>query len=236
MKTNETFPDMGMDPTSHLLGARSYQNYGIGFDLNLFPVASDEELLLHYIQGSVGPFIDLLVYTDLGVGWTLKPVFFEDEVDGKVATELVNEELQKRDFQNTMIQFATYYLVLGRACLVKTYSQDGGLYFNANADLTGIDCINPLTLDIGSIKNVMLDVTGEVEYIQRQEGKAASFSQDRVIYRTNNNFSRHAVLGHSPLQRCVTDLRLINSFQGIVNVWRVSMLICFVWWRLILKN
>lgn len=39
-----------------------------------YPVASDQELLSHYIYGSAGPFLDLLTYVDLGVGWTFKPI------------------------------------------------------------------------------------------------------------------------------------------------------------------
>lgn len=63
------------------------------------------------------------------------------------AIELVENEFHKRNFNNTMMQFAAYYLVLGlvlgRACLIKTYSKDGDFYFDDKSRISGI---NPMTL------------------------------------------------------------------------------------------
>ena len=59
----------------------------------------------------------------------------------------------------------------------------------------------------------MFDITGTKEYVQLQRDGEAYFSQDCVIYRTNNNLSKRSVLGNSPLQSCLTDLRLINRFS-----------------------
>lgn len=179
-----------------------------------YPVASDQELLTHYMYGSAGPFMDLLTYVDLGVGWTLKPVDFRDEDEGLEAVQRVEGELYKRDFNSTMMQFAAYYLVLGRACLIKTYDKLGDFYFDENSRVSGIDCINPLTLDMRSIREVMDDNTGKNEFIQQYKGVRSSFSQDRVVYRANNNFNKHSVRGFSSLQRCISELRLLSRFPG----------------------
>jgi len=93
-------------------------------------VATDQELLAHYVYGSAGPFIDILTYVDLGVSWNLKPVDFSDEDEGLEAVRLVEGEFYRGDFPATMMQFAAYYLVLGRSCLIKTYDKQGGFYFN----------------------------------------------------------------------------------------------------------
>lgn len=194
-----------------------------------FVVASDMELLQHYLFGCAGPFVDFLVYVDVGVGWSLKPVDFKNEDAGLEARDLVEKELVKRDFRNTMVQFATYYLVLGRACLIKTYNGLNELYFDEDSHVTGLDCINPMSLDVKSIQDVMNDTTGEKPFIQNWKGEPVSFTRDRVIYRTNNNLSRLGVWGVSPLQRCISDLRLALKFPGFrdrlarkyANIFRV---------------
>lgn len=186
-----------------------YQDY-----MANYPVASDQELLTHYMYGSAGPFIDLLTYVDLGVGWTLKPVDFDDEDEGLEAVQMVEEELHKRDFNATMMQFAVYYLVLGRACLIKTHDKLGDFYFDENSRISGIDCINPLTLDKHSVREVMDDNTGKKEFIQQYKDVRVSFTQDRVVYRANNNFNKHSAIGFSSLQRCISELRLLSRFPG----------------------
>jgi hypothetical protein len=209
-KTNntDTRPLVGNDPLDRLINRGRYYNHYSAY-LNDFQLAGEQELLMHYFYGAAGPFIDLLTYVDLGVGWSLQPVGFKDDKSGLEAKELVESEFYERDFYTTMIQFATYYLVLGRACLVKTHNQNGEFYKNAFEGVTGIDCINPLTLDIGSIRDVVGDPTGTKPF---KQSDAVFFSQDRVIYRTNNNLTRHSVMGFSPLQSCMGDLRLINQF------------------------
>jgi hypothetical protein len=195
-----------------MVGSGSYhENYDYQ---SSYPMASDNELLVHYLYGGAGPFVDLLVYVDLGVGWTLKPVDFPDEEKGLDSKVLVEEEFVKRQFQTTMMQFATYYLVLGRSCLIKSYDKGGMFYFDEKSKITGLDCINPMTLTINSIQDVMNDTTGSKEFVQAHHGRKVSFNQDRVIYQTNNNFSRYSVQGISPLQRCITELRLLSRFPG----------------------
>jgi hypothetical protein len=179
-----------------------------------YPLATDQELLSHYMYGGAGPFIDLLVYVDLGVGFNLKPVDFKDEEDGLEAVQVIEDEFHRRDFNATMMQFATYYLVLGRACLVKTYDGGGDFYFDDKSCVTGLDCINPMTLNVNSVREVMEDTTGTKEFVQQVKGLMSSYSQDRVIYRANNPFNKFSVLGVSNLQRCVSDLRLLSRFPG----------------------
>ena len=106
----------------HRIASYSNQHHRYYYDyMTHYPVASDQELLAHYMYGSAGPFMDLLTYVDMGVGWTLTPVDFKDEDIGLEAVDIVEKELFKRDFQATMMQFAVYYLVLGRACLIKMF-------------------------------------------------------------------------------------------------------------------
>lgn len=209
----ENFP-MSNDPLASLHMVSNSNRYHNTAYMEHYPVASERELLAHYMYGSAGPFIDLLVYVDLGVGLSVEPVDFEDEDEGMEAKALVEKEFFKRDFQATMKQFATYYLVLGRACLVKTYDKSGGFFFDEKSHVNGLDCIDPMTLQNTSIKDVMQDNTGNKEFIQNINGGTASFSQDRVCYRANNNFSKYGVMGFSSLQRCVSELRLLSCFPS----------------------
>ena len=210
---NNNFP-ISNDPLSGLYGFATY-NYGQNnyhAYMENYPVASEQELLTHYTYGSAGPFIDLLVYVDLGVGWSVEPVDFEDEDLGLEAKTLVEKEFSKRDFHSTMMQFATYYNVLGRAVLVRTYDKGDGFYFYEKSHVNGLDCINPMTLQNTSIKDVMRDTTGTKEFIQQVMGKNVNFSQNRVCYRSNNNFSKYSSMGFSSLQRCISELRLLSKF------------------------
>ncbi|AEG18653.1 phage portal family protein [Methanobacterium paludis] len=183
------------------------------------PAANEWELILHYTRGGAGPFVDLQNYVDLGIGWTLKPKGFEDEEDGKAAQKLVEEDFRQRDFYTTMMQFGTYFRVLARSVIVKTYNGLGEFYSNPYAGVTGVDCINPMGLTDESIRNVMKDSTGTLKFQQLPIDGASgpSFSQDRVIYRTQNNLSTRAVLGHSAIQRSLTDLRTLARFPHYRN-------------------
>ena len=215
MKTKNNIPSVSNDPLNSIF--RTYgghqahlgNNYILDFDLG-----NDQELLMHYMYGAAGPFIDLLNYVDLGVGWTLNPVDFASESEGLEAVEIIENELYDMDFHTTMIQFATYYLTIGRACIIKTYTLDGTFYQNEHEGITGLDCINPLTLNTESIQDAITDPTGNKPFIQQNsDGKEIIFEQSRVIFRTHNNLTRRSTWGASPLQRCITDLRLINNFS-----------------------
>lgn len=203
------------DPLVGLHRSVAYSNrYNYQSFMADYPVASDQELLTHYMYGSAGPFIDLLVYVDLGVGWSLKPVGFEDEDEGLEAVRLVEDDFYRRDFYATMMQFAVYYLVLGRACLVKTYDKLDSFYFDEKSRVSGLDCINPMTLDTASVRDVMNDTGGSKFFVQKYDGVSVCFSQDRVLYRANNIFNKFSVMGFSSLQRCIVELRLLSRFPG----------------------
>jgi hypothetical protein len=178
------------------------------------PAGDEWELLLHYTRGGAQPFIDLQNYIDLGVGWNLKPVGFEDEEDGKEAKRVVDEKFVEMDFYTTMMMFATYFRVLARSVIIKTYNGMGDFYSNKFAGVTGVDCINPMNLTMDSVRAVMKDQTGTVQYQQKPiDGiSGPSFTQDRVIYRTQNNLSKKSVYGHSAIQRALTDLRTLTHF------------------------
>lgn len=182
-----------------------------------YPVASENELLVHYLRGGAGPFIDIKLYVELGVGWTLKPVGFEDEEDGQDAKKIVDTKFKEMDFHGTMMELDMFYRVLGRACLVKTYDLNGDFYYNKNEKVTGADSINPMTLTDTSLRNVMADRAGIMPYVQQVTGTdgrsgTVSLEQDRVIYITNNPFAKHSTYGNSDLNNSITDLRTLSRF------------------------
>lgn len=182
-----------------------------------FPVASEAELLVHYLRGAAGPFIDIKMYVELGVGWTLKPVGFEDEEDGQEAKKIVDDLFKKMDFHGTMMELDMFYRVLGRGCLVKTYDLNGDFYFSKNEKITGVDSINPMTLTDQSIKQVMADRMGIEPFIQQVTGEigstgTVSLEQDRVIYITNNPFAKYSTYGNSDLNNSITELRTLARF------------------------
>jgi len=202
------------------VGRRIYgPNFGYQYLKNIFdfPVASDTELVMHYLRGGGGPFIDLKVYTELGVGWNLKAEGFEDEDEGLKAVKLVEDEFKKRDFYTSLIQLATFRRVLGRAALIKTYTLNGTFYYNEKEKTTGLDVINPMTLEMESIRRVMSDKTGDAQYKQQVSlvdggSDTIEFEQDRVIYITNNNMNRYSVTGTSDMEKALTDLRTLARF------------------------
>lgn len=219
---NKQKPPRMADPLEQFMevGRRIYgPNFGYQWLKNIFdyPIASDSELILHYLRGGAGPFIDLKIYVELGVGWYLKPEGFADEEEGVEAKKLVDEELEKRDFYTSMIQLAMFWHILGRAALVKTYTVDGKFYYSEKEGITGLDVINPMTLNMESIKKVMSDTTGTELYKQEvtlPDGTfdTVEFEQDRVIYITNNAMTRNSPLGTSDLECALTDLRTLARF------------------------
>ncbi|WP_321421620.1 hypothetical protein [uncultured Methanobacterium sp.] len=154
---------------------------------------------------------------ELGVGWTLKPVGFEDEEDGQDAKKIVDNQFEKMDYHGTIMELGMFYRVLGRACQVNTYDLNGDFYFNKNEKVTGADSINPMTITDASLRKVMADRTGTEPYVQRVTGSVGNpgtveLEQDRVIYITNNPFAKYSTYGNSDLNNSVTDLRTLARF------------------------
>jgi len=208
-------PIMQMDPMERLL--QQIQRFDPAYHLQGlltstdYPRASEFELVQHYLFGSAGPFIDLLVYVDLGVGWTYRPVGFDSEEEGTKAVDLAEEFDKKVKLHKSMNRFGTLYETIGRACIVKTFDGNGEFYSSPDLSVTGIDVINPMTLTVESIYEVMVDTQGQVPFMQiGLMGEVAEFTQDRVIYETQNNLNGvRSIVGISKLQRCVNDLRTL---------------------------
>jgi hypothetical protein len=221
MKPKNSLPIMSHDPNDRIMQAmRKYDPHFINYSIRQitdFPIASDNELLLHYLRGAAGPFIDLKVYAELGVGWQLKPAGFEDEESGLEAKKLTEKYFKKIDFYTTMIQHAVFYRVLGRSSIVKTYDKSGGFYYSPKEKVMGIDCINPMTLTDKSIREVMADTTSTKTYEQHaatvdRSDATVTLEADRVIYSTNNPMTRYSPYGNSDLMNSITDLRAIARF------------------------
>lgn len=198
-----------------------YPEYMESKDIELsidYPVGDDYSAIRQYLRGPGGPLVDFLVYVDLGVGWKLNPVGWEDEKEGQKAAAKTEEWMDKISFFETMNMFATFRLVLGRHCIVKTYDLNGDFYYSPREKVTGVDCIDPLTLDMNSVREVMRDRTGTVPFVQRysgakgEEGKTNEFSQDRVIYRTRNALTKYSTYGVSLFENTFTDLRTAAKF------------------------
>jgi len=211
-------PVMSFDPIDRLI--RNIKRYDPSFTMeNLrqifnYPTASDIELVKIYLFGGGRPFIDFLVYISLGVGWTYEAKGFDDEEKGREAVRLAEEFTDKIHLKRTMNRFGTFYEVLGRACLIKTRALSGDFYQNEAADITGVDCINPMTLTDRSIMDVNADKTGTETYQQLDaDGTPSEFTQDRVYYRTQNNLSgEKSLVGISRLQSCIADFRALAEF------------------------
>ena len=147
-------PIMQMDPMERLL--QQIQRFDPAYHLQGlltstdYPRASEFELVQHYLFGALGPFIDLLVYVDLGVGWTYRAVGFESDEEGAKAVELAEEFSKKVKLHKSMNRFGTLYEVLGRAAVIKTKDGNGNFMSTPILSVTGIDVINPMTLTVES--------------------------------------------------------------------------------------
>lgn len=177
-----------------------------------YPPILDTELLLHYLRGIGGPFVDFIVLLDVGCGFELVPTNFESDDDAEEAKTLVETQFDKMDIEITMQRYAAWGEILGRHCNVRTYNAAGGFYFNEKAGITGIDCINPLTLDPNSVRDAVYDRTGEVDFIQNIVTPSAkvttvNLSQDRVDYDVRGNILKHNPNGVSAFGNCLMDLR-----------------------------
>ena len=213
-------PQMSNDRIDQML--TFFQRYYPGMQffrvVNLidFPIVYEAENLMHYLRGGAGPFVKTQVYTDIGVGYTLKAIDFESDEDGEEAEKIVNEKFHDMNVHKTIQMFDTFGRVLGRNCIVKTQNGDGSFYSNKKAGITGFDCINPMVLTYNSIQAVMNDTTGKAEYVQLGSDEI-KFDQDRVIYHTNNDLSHRSVMGNSDLAAAITDLRTLARFPHYRN-------------------
>lgn len=198
-----------------------------------YPTGSEEEFLRHYVLGAGGPFTDFVVGVDLGVGWEYIPNF-EDEEEGKKAKKDMEEFDEKIDLLSTMLNFGAYFEVIGRGSIVITKNALGNDFiYDEHSGITGIDCINPMSLDTNSIKLALDDPTGTIPFIQNYStasGKSGTveLSQDRVIYATRNKFARHSATGVSMYQNALRELRTVVKFpryresiaRKLANVFR----------------
>jgi hypothetical protein len=215
MAINNQVPQLSNDYVDQMLYMLQRYYPGVQFwrifNLVDFPIVYEQELVMHYLRGGAAPFIDTKTYTDLGVGWTFKAMEFEDEEDGEEAETVVNNAMHDMQVHRTLMMHDAFYRLIGRASIIKTYNGDGSFYQNNKMGITGFDCINPMTLTMQSIRNVMNDNTGSVQYEQLGL-EDIYFDQDRVIYSTNNPMSHRAVLGNSDLAPAITDLRALARF------------------------
>ncbi|MBZ2166308.1 hypothetical protein [Methanobacterium spitsbergense] len=240
----DTIPMVFDDPSNDQMRwmQRRYPGYGI-YDLKLlenYPTISDFEARLHYERGIAGPFIDLLVLLDIGTGVNLIPTGFESDDDGQEAKKLVEAQFEKMELNETMNRFSAFTEVLGRACNIRTYNGNGGFYFDENDKITGIDCIDPITLDMNSVQKAVYDRTGTQPYIQNVNNSLISWensstielTQDRIDYNIRGNLYKHGPYGVSALQNCLQDCRTAAAAPGLrlelmwkqANVYRHNVL------------
>lgn len=194
-----------------------------------YPMGTEEEFLRHYVLGLGQPFTDFLTYVDAGVGFTIEPVF-KDENEGEQAKQELERYYEKIDFLNTISIDTTYFLALGRSSIVLTKNALGdGWYYNKKQDIMGIDPINPMTLTEESIKKVKNDFTGLEVYKQQYsdstgESQTIELEQDRVIYRTRNPFGRSSLTGISTYQNSLKELRELAKYPRLRGqvAWKLS--------------
>lgn len=220
-KKSLDIPIMWDDPNDQMLThmRRRYRNFG-RMDLHnmqSYPTVTDQELLLHYLRGVSGPFIDFITLIDVGCGFNLVPIGFESDDDGQEAKKVVEKQFDKIELDETMQRYATFGEVLGRRCIVRTYNENGNFYFNEHEMVTGIDAINPMTLDMLSVKNALHDPTGTLEFIQNTNsmGQNIKFSQDRVDYHTRGSLLKHGIWGNPASANCIMDLRTAGAAPGL---------------------
>ncbi|MBZ2166999.1 hypothetical protein [Methanobacterium spitsbergense] len=218
---NETanIPIMGNDAQDRMFNA--IQRFDSSFRYHEllqvldFPYANEYELVMHYTRGKARPFVDIKTHADVGVGFELNPVGFKDDATGDDAKEKAEAFIKEIDLNGTLKNFLRWYRILGRGCIIETRDGLGNYYQDPNIGVTGFDSINPMTLTYESIDNVMSDPTGLKQYQQNTalggNKTAPTFSQDRVIYRTNS-LSKLSVMGDSKLQNCIVDLRNAGRF------------------------
>lgn len=190
-----------------------------------YPSGTDIDYLRHYYKGVGAPFVNFLAYVDVGVGFSVEPRDFPDREEGQDLKKEVDSYFKKIDFLTTMLQFAIHREVLGRAVLVKTYTSDmEDFYFNKYEKVTGLDSINPLTLDDTQSRKVILDTTNTEKFKQvinydtdsktgkQEDEQTIHLEQDRVYYATRNPLTKYSLHGVSVYSNCLTELRTVVRF------------------------
>jgi hypothetical protein len=174
-----------------------------------------------FLRGAGGPIVEFLIYVDVGVDWTLKPVGFKTKEAGADAKTICDDICKEMNLYSSVNQFAAWREVTSRAVAVKTYNAMDGFYISKREKVNGFDCIDPTTLDMNSIEQVMADRTGTENYIQNPPSNqplknvnwdTVDLEQDRVIYRVRNPLTNHATHGISIFQPAYTDLVTANRF------------------------
>jgi hypothetical protein len=232
------------DPTSQMVRwmQRQYPRFGV-HDLKLiehYPYLTDYEAGMHYDRGVIGPFIDFLVLMDVGCGWNLIPTDFESDEDAQAAKKVVDSMFQKMELDETMQRYSTFGEVFGRKCNIRTYNENGGFYYDEQDKITGIDAINPLTLDINSIELAVYDRTGTQDFVQNIFNPLITttgpmkipLSQERVDYNVRGNLLKHGPFGKSAIANCISDCRTAAAAPGLrlelmykqANVYRHNVL------------
>lgn len=222
--TKSDIPLTWNDPSDQMLNhmRRRYRNFG-RIDLEMmksFPTITDAEAMLHYLRGASGPFIDFITLIEIGCGVSLVPKGFENDDDGYEAKRLVEKQFTKMELEDTMLRYATLGEILGRRCNIRTYNENGGFYYNEKEMVTGIDAINPMSLDMQSVELALYDSTGTFEYVQNVRSptgitRTVSFAQDRVDYSTRGSILKHGVWGNPASANCVMDLRTAGAAPGL---------------------
>ena len=214
-------PILSADPQdvmiNNMMKRYPYMGYRRISALINMPEADDYEAILHYLRNVAGPIIDMKLYVDLGVGFYCSPSGFENDEDGQDAKELVEEKFKQMEMQESILMLGAFFEVLGRLCGVRTFNLNGGFYFNATEKCNGFEVVNPMTLDIMSIKEALTDRTGtkvfkQVGFTATGKSETVEFTQDRVVYKTMNPLSKFSPYGNSDIQKSVTDLRLLSEF------------------------
>lgn len=183
-----------------------------------YPIGSEEEYLRHYLFGIGKPFINFLVFVDVGVGYFVEADFGDQDLNKEIST-MCMEMLERIEYQTTLTQVATYSEVLGRSCMVETVNlaQDD-YYTNPLEDIHGIDSINPMSLDYDSIKDALNDKTNKTPFKQvwndmtTGEHEEVELEAERVTYITKNPFTTLSVEGVSTFANAINDLRVGARF------------------------
>lgn len=182
-----------------------------------YPIGTEEEYIRHYLFGVGKPFINFLVFVDVGTGFDIECDFGDDNKNIEIKEE-IEQFLGKIKWQTSLIQFATYREVLGRGCIVKTRNLGGeDFYFNELEGITGVDVINPMSLEQEHLERAIADTKGKEPYHQswvdfEGEEHEVDIEQDRVIYSTLNPFSTKSPDGVSSFANCINDLRVGARF------------------------
>lgn len=182
-----------------------------------FPIGTDEEYMRHYLFGVGRPFINFLGFVDVGVGYDIE-VNTEDEDEAIEIKELVDELTDRIHYQTSLIQLSAFKETLGKSAIVLTETSDGSdFFYDYNSGITGVDVINPSTLDPEETKKAFADKDGNTPFVQKFEDEDGNeqeieIERERVIFLTNNPFTSFGGEGISSFSNCLNELKLAARF------------------------